>query len=130
MDSDPLDVRSLLEATWAAPQFLSGMEPVFFRRSFRTASGLPQFMSHRCDLPVPNKRAVMFLRSVPMRILGVHVSFFGVFKRLSGKLLPGLVFLLVMGYRGAPMRLGSNVVQLSGALMILIMRSVVVASRH
>jgi hypothetical protein len=51
-----------------------------------------------------------------------------VLKSLSGALMPGLVILLFVGFRGTPMRLGGNVVQLGGPLMVLVMRSVVVAS--
>jgi hypothetical protein len=72
----------------------------------------------------------MFIHSVPMRLLGLLVGLLGVFKRLPGELLPGLVILLVMGYRGAPVSVRRKVVQLSGALMILVMRSVVITSRH
>lgn len=56
-----------------------------------------------------------------MRLLGLLVGLLGVFKSLPGELLPGLVILLVMGHRGAPMSVGGKVVQLSGALVILVM---------
>jgi hypothetical protein len=72
----------------------------------------------------------MFIHSVPMRLLGEFVGLLAVFKSLPGELLPGLVILLVMGYRGTPVSVGSKVVQLSGTLMILVMRSVVITSRH
>jgi hypothetical protein len=72
----------------------------------------------------------MLIHSFPMRLLGMLVGRLGMLKSLPGKLLPGLVILLVMGYRGTAMRVGSDIVQLGGALMILVMRSVVVASGH
>jgi hypothetical protein len=65
-----------------------------------------------------------------MCLLSLLVGLLGVFKSLPGELLPRQVILLVMGYRGAPVSVGGKVVQLSGALMILVMRSVVVASGH
>jgi hypothetical protein len=72
----------------------------------------------------------MFIHSVPMRLLGKLVGLLGVFESLPGELLPGLVILLVMGHRGAPMSVRGKVVQLGGALMILVMRSVVIARGH
>jgi hypothetical protein len=72
----------------------------------------------------------MFIHSVPMRLLGEFVGLLAVFKSLPGELLPGLVILLVMSHRRAPMSVRRKVVQLSGALMILVMRSVVIALGH
>jgi len=40
------------------------------------------------------------------------------------------VILLLVGFRSTPMSVGGAVVQFRGSLMILVMRSVVVASRH
>jgi len=72
----------------------------------------------------------MFIHSVPMRLLGLLVGLLGVFKRLPGELLPGLVILFLMGSRGTTVSVGGIVVQLSGAVMIFGMRSVVIACRH
>jgi hypothetical protein len=58
------------------------------------------------------------------------VSPLGVLKGLPGVLLPGLVILLLMGFRSATMGVGGAIVQLGSSLMILVMRSVVIASRH
>jgi len=44
-----------------------------------------------------------------------------VLQSLPGPLLPGLVILFLVGLRGAPMRMGCIVVQLSGLLMIFVM---------
>jgi hypothetical protein len=87
-------------------------------------------MRQRCNVLVPKDRDAVFIHSGPMRLLGMLVSFSGVLKSLSGALLPGLVILLLMGFRGTPMSVGGSVVQLSGSLMIFVMRSVVVAGRH
>ena len=102
---------------------MRGLVPVFFRRSLRTASGLPQRMSQRGDLLVPKGGDAVFIHSGPMRLLGVLVSFLRA-------LLPGLVILLLMGLRGSAMSVGGTIVQLGGALMIFVVRSVVIASRH
>jgi len=109
---------------------MHGMEPVFVRRSLRTASGLPQRMSQRGDVRVPENREAVFIHSVPARLLAMLVSVLRVLKSLSGALMPSLAILLLMGLRGAPMRLGGNVVQLGRPLMVFVMRSVVVTSGH
>jgi hypothetical protein len=54
----------------------------------------------------------------------------GVLQSLPGKLLPGLVILLLMGFRGAAMGVGGHIVQLGGPLMVFVMRSVVITSGH
>jgi len=41
-----------------------------------------------------------------------------------------MVILFFMGFRSATMSVGGTIVQLSGSLMIFVMRSVVIASRH
>jgi hypothetical protein len=58
------------------------------------------------------------------------VSQLGMLQSLPGKLLPGLVILLLMRHRGRPMSMRGSVVQLGRALMIFVMRSVVVTSGH
>ena len=130
MDSDPLGAPSFRQTFSARPQFMRGLEPVFFRRSLRTASGLPQRMSQRGDVLVPKGGDAVFIHRGPVRLLGMLVSFLGVLKSLPGALLPGLVILLFMGFRGAAMSVGGAIVQLGGALMIFVVRSVVIASRH
>jgi hypothetical protein len=87
-------------------------------------------MRQRCDVLVPKERDTVFVHSVPLRLPGMLVSYLGVLKSLPGALLPGLVILFLMGFRGTPMGVGGIVVQLSGSLMIFVMRSVVVTSRH
>jgi hypothetical protein len=72
----------------------------------------------------------VFIHRFPMRLLGMLVSFLGVLKSFPGELLPGLVILFFMGFRGATMSVGGTIVQLGGSLMILVVRSVVIASRH
>jgi hypothetical protein len=87
-------------------------------------------MRQRGDLLVPEGCYAVFIHSGPMRLLGVLVSFLRVLKSLPGALLPGLVILLLMGLRGSAMSVGGTIVQLGGALMIFVVRSVVIASRH
>jgi len=79
---------------------------------------------------VPKDGDAVFIHSGPVRLLGMLVSFLGVLESLPGALLPGLVILLLMGFRGAAMSVGGTIVQLGGALMIFVVRSVVIASRH
>ncbi len=87
-------------------------------------------MSQRCDVFVPKVRHAVFMHSVPARLLGLPVSLLGVLESLPGALMPGLVILLLIGFRGATMCVGRNVVQLGSSLMVFVMRSVVIASRH
>jgi hypothetical protein len=49
------------------------MEPIFFRRSDRTASSLPEFVSERCDVIVPERGDAMGCRrlSMLMRVVGI-----------------------------------------------------------
>ena len=79
---------------------------------------------------VPKGSDTAFVRSVPMDLFGVPVSLLGVLKRLPGAFLPGLVILFLMGFRGGTMRMGGDIMQLGASWMILIMRSVVITSRH
>ena len=72
----------------------------------------------------------MFIHGTPMHLPGLLKSLLGMFQSLPGELLPGLVILLLMGFRGTTMSVCGIVVQLSGPLMIFVMRSVAMASRH
>jgi hypothetical protein len=87
-------------------------------------------MSQRSDVLVPEDGDTVFIHCGLMRLLGMLVRFLGVLKSLPGALLPGLVILLLMGFGGATMSVGGTIVQLGGALMIFVVRSVVIASRH
>jgi hypothetical protein len=87
-------------------------------------------MRQRGDLLVPKSGDAVLIHSLPVCLLGMLVSFLRVLKSLPGALLPGLVILLLMGFRGAAMSVGSIIVQLGGALVVFVVRSVVIASRH
>jgi hypothetical protein len=78
-------------------------------------------MSQRRDVLVPKDCEAVFVYIVPVRLLGMLVSLLGVFKSLPGALLPGLMILFLMRFRGAAMSLGGTVVQLGGSLMIFVM---------
>jgi hypothetical protein len=130
MDADPLSVYSLVETFSARPQFLRGTEPVFFRRSLRTASGLPQRMSqHRNVLVTEGRNDTFILRSLK-RPLFVLVSLLGVLKSSPRVFVPGLVVLFLMGFGSTPMSVGGNIVQFGSPLMVFVMRSAVITSRH
>ena len=79
---------------------------------------------------MPKDGDAVFIHRFPMRLLGMLVSFLGVLKSFPGELFPGLVILFFMSFRGATMSVGGTIVQLGGSLMILVVRSVVIASRH
>jgi hypothetical protein len=106
-------------------QLFGGMEPIFLGRSLRTASFLPQFMRQCGDVVVPERGD-----AVPARNrLGMSVGPLGVLKRLPGMLLPAQVILVAV-LLGNPMGVSGVVVQFGGELMVLVVRSVIVASRH
>lgn len=82
---------------------------------------MPYRISQRRDVVVPKRRDAVFVHGVPVYLLGMLVSLLGMLKSLPGVLLPGLVILLLMRFRGSTMGVGGTIVQLSGALMILVM---------
>ena len=72
----------------------------------------------------------MFAYRLLMHLLSVQVSLLGVLQRLPGSLLSREMILLAVLLRGSAVRVGRLVVQLGGALMVFVMGSVVIASRH
>jgi hypothetical protein len=82
------------------------------------------------DIGVPEGYDAVFIYGVAVHLRSMPVSLFGVFQSLPGNLLPGFVILLLMGFRRGTMRVGCAIVQLGSSLMILVMRSVVITSRH
>jgi hypothetical protein len=121
-------MQSLADSFSARPQFLRGIEPVLLRRSVWAAPVLPQAVSQCGDLPMPESRNAVFVHNGPVNLGGMLVGVLGVLKSLPGALLPGLVVLFLMGFRGAAVSVGGSIVQLGGPLMILVVRSVVIAS--
>jgi hypothetical protein len=87
-------------------------------------------MSQPRDVLVPEDREAVFVHSGPARLLAMPMSLLGVLQSLPGALMPGLVILFLMGFRGATMSVGGAIVQLGSPLMVFVMRSVVVTSRH
>jgi hypothetical protein len=85
-------------------------------------------MRQRRDFRVPKGRDAVPIHGLPVGLFGMQISQLRMFQRLSGTLLAGLAILFFMGLRGAPMSVGGVVVQLSGSLVILVVRSIVVAS--
>ncbi len=82
------------------------------------------------NLVVAKSRHAVFIHSLPMGLLGTSMSLLGVLKSLPGNLVPCTVILFLMGFSSAAMRVRRPVVQLGSSLMILVMRSVVITSRH
>jgi hypothetical protein len=87
-------------------------------------------LCQRGDILVPEDRDAVLVHSGPVRLLAMPMSLLGVLQSLPGALMPGLVILLFVGFGGATMSVGGAIVQLGSPLMILVMRSVVVTSRH
>ena len=130
MDSDPLDDAFTSGYSRAARNSCAAWN----QSSSGDPSGQPlachSAISQRRDVLVPEDRDAVFIHSVPVRLLGMPVSLLGVLESLPGALLPGLVILFLMGFRGATVSVGGTIVQLGGPLMIFVMRSVVITSRH
>jgi hypothetical protein len=82
------------------------------------------------DFAVPKDRDAVFIHGVLLHLPDMLVNLLGVLQGLPRVLLPGLVILLFMGIGGGSVSMGGTVVQIGRALMILVMRSVLVASRH
>lgn len=87
-------------------------------------------MGQSGDIILRKGRDAVFIDGVPVYLTGMLVSQLGVLKRLPGEFLPGLVILFFMSFRSTTMCVGGTIVQLGSPLMILVMRSVVIASRH
>src|ERR1017187_6625881 len=87
-------------------------------------------MGQPSDIVVPEGRDAVLIDMFLVHLVAMLVSQFGMFKSLPGLLLPGLVVLFLMGFRGATMRVGRTIVQIGSSLMVLVMRSVFITSRH
>jgi len=87
-------------------------------------------MGQPSDIVVPEGRDAVLIDMCPGHLRCVLVSPFGMFQSLPGLLLAGLVILFLMGLRRTTMRVGGAVVQIGSSLMVLVMRSVLVTSRH
>src|SRR5580704_8776443 len=109
----------------ARPQFLRGTKPIFIRRSFRTSSRSPELVSQRRDVIMSERGdAMSVFRRVTM-LMGV----LRVLKSLPRMLVSRLVILFSLLLRN-PMAMRSGVVQFGGALMVLVVRSIVISSGH
>ena len=80
--------RSFRQTFSERPQFMRGLEPVFFRRSLRTSSGFPETISQRGDVLVPKGGDAVFVHRGLMRLLGMLVRFLGVLQSLPERSCP------------------------------------------
>ena len=87
-------------------------------------------MSEDCSVLVRKDRDAVLIRCVPVHQSSMFVSLMGILTSLSGQLLSGLMILLFIGLRGAPMSMGGVIVQFGGLLMILEMGTVVITFGH
>jgi hypothetical protein len=71
-------------------------------------------MSQRGDVLVPEDCEAVFVHSGPVRLLAMPMSLLRVLQSLPGALVPGLVVLLFMGFRGATMSVSGGIVLLGG----------------
>jgi hypothetical protein len=102
------------------------MKPVFLCRAFAIASGLPQGVSQSRDVIVIESVNAMpcdSRQAVPM-------SFPGVFQRQTRELMPGQVVLLALVLLGRTVGMGRRIVHFGGLLVVLVMRTVVIAFGH
>jgi hypothetical protein len=111
--------------TGARSEFLRGTEPIFVRRPVWAASGSPEFMSPHRDVSVAEGDDALPAGNPFSMPVGVLRVFEGQTRMLVSAQMIVLSMLLrnPMGVRGA-------VVQLSGPLMVLVVRSVVISSGH
>jgi hypothetical protein len=77
------------------------MEPILFRRSVGTTSGLPEFISQRRDLVMAERGDAMSngALGMPMSFLGMFQGFPGIFMRRQ-MILFSLLLGNTMGVRG------------------------------
>jgi hypothetical protein len=87
-------------------------------------------MGKFCDFAVPEDGDAVFIHGVNVHLPGMLMSVLGMLKSLPRQLLAGLMILFLMGVCGTAVGVGGTIVQLSGSLMILVVRSVVITSRH
>jgi hypothetical protein len=108
--------------TGARSEFLRGTEPIFVRRPVWAASGSPEFMSPHRDVSVAEGDDALPAGnpfSMPVGVLRV-------FEGQTRMLVPAQMIVLPMLLRN-PMGVRGAVVQLSGPLMVLVVRSVVIS---
>jgi hypothetical protein len=79
---------------------------------------------------MPEDQEAVFVHGGPVRLFAMLVSLLGVFQSLPGALMPGLMVLFLVSFRGAAMSVGRAIVHLGRPLMVFVVRSVVVMSRH
>ena len=82
---------------------------------------MPQAEGRRSDVLFADDSGAGAFQGTPERLLRMLECPLGVLKSLPGALVPAGVILFPMSYRGASMSMRSDVVQLGGSLMILVM---------
>lgn len=108
----------------AGSQLFRGAKPIFLRRSFGAAAGLPEGMGQRRDFIV--SKGCDAMTGHRLRHL---VGLFGMLEGLPGMLVSGLMLRLPLVFTGA-MGVRGEIVQLRGALMIFVMGAVIIARGH
>lgn len=109
----------------AGAQLLHSLEPVNLRRPLRAAPSFPELVRKGFSLRVSEGCNAWLRRScmrIPMRTACVLIG-------LAGLLVSGQMLLLVVLF-GNAMGVGGAVLLLGRALMVFVMRSVVMTSRH
>ncbi len=71
------------------------------------------------DLGMPKDCDAVFTHNSPPHLRNMLIGPFGMFQSLPGTLLPGLVILLLIGFRSTAMSVSGPVVQLGSSLVIL-----------
>lgn len=105
-------------------QFFRRTEPILLRRSFRTASGFPDFVRSGRDLVMTE------FGGARMQLRGALPGFPGVLQRLPGMLLSCQVILFSALLIGTPMGVRGHIVEFRRPLVVFVMRSVVIACGH
>jgi hypothetical protein len=98
----------------AGSQFFRGMEPIFFGRSDRTASGLPEFISERSNVSMSECGEAMFIRGC----LSILMTVWGVLPGLSRMLVSRQLILFSLLFANT-MCVCRAIVQFFRSLMVL-----------
>src|SRR5277367_2634002 len=109
----------------AGSQLFGGMKPILLWRPVWAAPGLPELMSERGDVIVPEWGDNVS----GCGRLSVLVSLLGMLQSLLRMLMSGQVILLSLPL-GDSMSVRRGVVQFGGPLVVFVMRSVVITSGH
>jgi hypothetical protein len=87
-------------------------------------------MSQCGDLVMTKQSDAVFIHPFPSQEIGMLDGLLRMLQGLPAALMPSLVILFLVGFRRTAVGVGGAVMQLCRALMIFVVRSIIVTSRH